>query len=143
MPGSDMHADALELLSDMMLELAGRDREYPAYTERALDKKTRRSNRRQWNGARPYSCAHILLSAELDDLAREAGLAEEEALAWRMHMEGALPDEVGAILGTTRPRAVRLISTARNRIEACGSKSRGLYSAYLSLVQRCTYHRPV
>ncbi len=138
-----MHAEALELLADTMLELAGRDQEYPAYTERQLDRKTRRSSRRQWNGGRPYSCAHILLSAELDDLSEEAGLAAEEAFAWRMYMEGVLPDEVAVMLGTTRPRAVRLINTARNRVEACGSKSRGLYSAYLSLVHRCTYNRPV
>jgi hypothetical protein len=143
MTRNPMHPEALELLSDTMLELAGRDNEYPAYTERQIARKTRRSNRRRWMGGRPYSCAHILLSAELDDLSDEAELATEEAFAWRMYMEGVLPDEVAVILGTTRPRAVRLINTARNRVEACGSKSRGLYSAYLSLVHRCTYQRPI
>lgn len=136
------HPEALELVADILLELAGRDDEYPAYSEDQLTRKTLRANRRRWVNCRPYTCADVLLSDELDDLSEAAGLAADEECAWRMHLEGALPDEVAVMLGTTRPRAVRLIHSARSRVASCGSKSRGLYSAYLSLIHRCTYHPP-
>jgi len=136
------HPEALELVADILLQLAGRDDEYPAYSEDQLTRKTSRTHRRRWVNSRPYTCADVLLSDELDDLSEAAGLAADEECAWRMHIEGALPDEVAAMLGTTRPRAVRMINTARSRMEACRSRSRGLYSSYLSLIHRCTYHPP-
>ena len=137
------HPEALELVADILLQLAGRDDEYPAYSEDQLTRKASRAHRRRWVNCRPYTCADVLLSDELDDLSKAAGLAADEECAWRMHIEGSLPDEIAAMLGTTRPRAVRLITTARNRIEACRSRSRGLYSSYLSLIHRCTYQRPI
>ncbi len=142
-PGPDQpHPDALEFIADLLIGSADPDDEYPAYSEEHFLRRARRTRGgRSMNWSR-YTCSGLLLTAEMDDLLRSAHLSPDEDAAWRMTLRGHLPDEVARALGTSRTRVCRLIHSARSRIASCGSKSVGLYSVYLSLIDRHTYHPP-
>ena len=134
------HPDALELVADLLLESAGQDDEYPAYSEDDLLRRGQRSHRGRRLDWSRYTCTNHLLAAEIDDLSRSAPLTRDEDVAWRMSIEGSVSEEIAEMLGTTRTRAVRLLVSAKGRIASCDSKVRGLHSAYLSLVGRHGYH---
>ena len=135
--------EALELVADLLLALAGRDREYPAYSEEQLARKALKSDRIRRLGWSRYTCTDVLVSAEIDDMARSARLTEDECAAWKLSLDGHHLDEIAEVLGTTRPRAERLVNSACGRVARCSARYRGLYAAYQSLVHRYTYHRPL
>lgn len=132
------HPDGLELAADLLLLGLDPDPEYPAYTESQLAGRGRRARRTLRCGS-PCDCADALLESELDDLTRSAGLSGEERSAWKLMLDGSPPDEIARELGTSRTRAVRLVSSARKRVASSGSQARGIYSAYLSLVRAYIY----
>lgn len=136
------HPDALEFVADLLIGSVDPNDEYPAYTEDRLLRRARRAGRgRTMNWSR-YTCSDLLLSAEIDDLLRSARLAPDEDAAWRMTLKGHLPEEIAKMLGTSRTRVCRLIHSARSRVASCNSRSDGLYSVYVSLIHRHTYHPP-
>lgn len=140
-PTRPPHPDGLELAADLLLLGLDRDREYPAYTEEQLATRGRRACRKIRRGC-PYDCSEALLESELDDLTRSAGLSGDERSAWMLMVDGSRPHEIARELGTSRTRALRLMNSARSRVSACVSGSRGLYSAYMSLVRRRIYRTP-
>lgn len=127
---------ALELVADILLKSAARDDEYPAYTEEQLVRRKRRigtGRRLDWQH---HSCAAELLAAEMDELAKAAGLSAAQQSAWLMHSEGYSQEEIAEALGVNRYKVMRLVNAACRSIAASPSRYRGLHSAYLSTVRR-------
>ncbi len=130
------HASELELIADILLNLAGRDPEYPAYSERRLSRKACCPPSPARLGWTRYSHDDLLLESELEDMVDSAGLLADERCAWMMHLEGRTNAEIAAALGTTCPTAKRLIHSAANRVASCRPRYQGLYETYISQVRR-------
>jgi len=136
--------EALEVIADILLAAAGRDKEYPAYSEFQLKRKCRNSGRAELHFVfRSATWADILLTKEAAHLVEAAGLSDDQRTAWEMHLAGYTPGEIACVLHVARPTAVRLVNAASRRISTCPSKYRGLYSVYMSQIHRHIYHRPV
>ncbi len=127
---------ALELVADILLRLAGRDAEYPAYTEEQLARRRLRPGAGcppEWSrGGR----ASELLAAEMIELAKSAGLSADERTAWLMRLDGYGLEEIGEALGMSRFSVMRLLNRVNDRVEASPSRYRGLYASYISLTRR-------
>jgi len=134
--------EAMEVIADVLLASAGKDKDNPAYNERQLERKQRRASCAEEYFTLTIADVHTLRDTESDDLISQAGLTQEEQTAWEMRLAGCRTSEIARFLNVTRAAVRMLIRRAAQRISACEFALRGLGDIYHREVHRHIYRRP-
>lgn len=134
-------AEALEVISDVLLRVAGHDQEYPSYTETRLAGRSRRSAKSE-----QYFGMAVSMSrgpeAPVPELPDPEDLTEPDSTIWRLYCGGMPVMHIADKVGIPR----RLVHRRIHNIMAqatCNTPLEDLREVYFKEVSRHEYHKPV